>query len=208
VPFCEAEGRFADEQLRAGIRAQGLSKVDLLFIDSPVGTVGRQQLLSQFMSILSIRYVLYHDALRDAVNIFLDQQKFRLRPVTFMSSVRGLMLLENQAIEEYSSHLDTDAVINPMNVRISVDRSEPLVVAPSRDVSVRTELENLGANRISSRLHYPVVASYHCQVRASLAVVTRQMGGNQIDRFPDRGIEHFSGNRICRRAVEIVIQRS
>ena len=161
VPFSEAEGRFADEQLRAGIRAQGLSKVDLLFIDSPVGTIGRQQLLSQFMSILSIRYVLYHDALRDAVNIFLDQQNFRLRPVTFMSSGRGLILLENQAIEKYSSHLDTDAVINPMNVRISVGRSEPLVVAPSGEINVRIELENLGANRISSRLHYPVVASYH-----------------------------------------------
>ena len=114
------------------------------------------------MSILSIRYVLYHDALRDAVNIFLDQQKFRLRPVTFMSSVRGLMLLENQAIEEYSSHLDTDGVIDPMNVRIRrCDRSEPLVVAPSREISVRTELENLGQTEFPAACTPGELPLYH-----------------------------------------------
>ncbi len=68
--------------------------VDLLFVDSPIGTANRSRILSQMLGFARIRYVIYHDVRRDLSNIFRDQKAFGLRLLRFVDSVRGLALFE------------------------------------------------------------------------------------------------------------------
>lgn len=161
VPFDDVRAEFEEESLRSQLQAVGLKKVDLLFIDSPVGTARRRKLLSQFMGILPMRYVLYHDAIRDAPNIFRDQQVFGLRLVAFMNSVRGLALLGNQSgTFEYRQQI-ANARIDPSGVRIATQGPELRTVTASTEVAYRILIDNCGTSTISSRIDYPVLASYH-----------------------------------------------
>ena len=162
VPFNASEGRFAEDELRSGLQRLHLTGADLLFIDSPVGTASRRCLLSQFMEILPFRYVAYHDAYRDAVNIFRDQSAFQLRPVFFTNSARGLIVFEvGPAQETLCSQPPTDAIVDPTMVALNVEQRELLVCTANQEFSVTVEARNLGTTRMSSHLASPVFASYH-----------------------------------------------
>ena len=161
VPFDTERGEFAPEELRAKLEEVGLQEVDLLFIDSPVGTASRRKLLTQFANILPIRYVLYHDAIRDAANIFQDQQTFELRPVAFVNSARGLALFENPGTTVDHARKVQDVRPNPVQVRIGLCDPHLQGVTLGEELSLRIEIENLGTDTISSDAEHPVFASYH-----------------------------------------------
>ena len=171
VPFDEEQCVFAADQLRAKLQDVGLQKVDLLFIDSPVGTASRRNLLTEFAEILPIRYVLYHDAIRDAANIFQDQQTFGLRPVTFVNSVRGLALFENLGATVALANKVRDFRPDPMRVRIDLCETQLQNVAPGDDLNLQIEIENVGTDTISSHAEHPVFASYHWLSRDGSVVV-------------------------------------
>ena len=90
VPFDPDERIFHSEPLRAALR--GHQRVDLIFIDSPVGTENRRRVLEQLVGIVETRYVMYHDVRRDLVNILADQKRHGLQLVRFIDSPRGLAI--------------------------------------------------------------------------------------------------------------------
>jgi hypothetical protein len=90
VSFDPAQRRFSAADLAAALR--GRNNVDLVFIDSPVGTENRQYVLGQILETVQTRYVMYHDVRRDLSNIFADQQHHNLRLIRFIDSPRGLAL--------------------------------------------------------------------------------------------------------------------
>ena len=90
VPFDEESATWSRGELRRIL--DHTAEADLLFIDSPIGTRRRAKILSEMLSLLPIRYVMYHDARRDLVNVVQDQQQFGLRLVRFVESPRGLAL--------------------------------------------------------------------------------------------------------------------
>jgi hypothetical protein len=92
VPFDPRAGRFLDASLAAAL--QPLGRVDFLFIDAPVGTRNRRNVLSQMLEHVSVRYVAYHDARRDLANILDDQRAFGLRSLKAIDSPRGLVFFE------------------------------------------------------------------------------------------------------------------
>jgi hypothetical protein len=90
VQFDRTERQFRPDQLRSALA--DLSQVDLVFVDSPIGTENRRGVLSQILDLVRTRYVLYHDVRRDLSNIFADQARHGLRIVDFVDSSRGLAL--------------------------------------------------------------------------------------------------------------------
>jgi hypothetical protein len=92
VPFLEGSATFPAIELARAL--EDVSEADLLFIDSPNGTSNRRNVLSQILSLVRVRYVLYHDLWRDAVNVFRDQQRFDLRLIRLLETPRGLALFE------------------------------------------------------------------------------------------------------------------
>jgi hypothetical protein len=167
VPFDDELAEFSEDILESKIRATGWYEADLLFIDSPVGTGRRTNLLRQFSKLLRFRYVMYHDAIRDSANIFRDQHEFGLRPARFLNTVRGLVLLENPAattrsqLTQMPSQVPADATIDPLGVRISAELPGPAVAAANSEFVVRLGVENTSAGLLSSNLQQPVQAAYH-----------------------------------------------
>ena len=162
VPYDEERAEFAEDELCSKLQEIGLHNVDLLFIDSPVGTSRRRNLLSQFMNLVTPRYVMYHDAVRDAENIYLDQNKFSLRPVRFLDSVRGLILLENPGTTLTSSpQPTTDVRVDATGVSITAHNRATQVLHPGQKAEFRIRIENGGPSRLSSYFDLPVYASYH-----------------------------------------------
>jgi hypothetical protein len=90
VPFDAERRQFSAGELRSALA--NITQVDLLFIDSPIGTENRRHVLRQILEIVTVRYVLYHDVRRDLSNIFADQQRHGLRLIRFVDSSRGLAL--------------------------------------------------------------------------------------------------------------------
>ncbi len=165
VPFDDLRGEFSEETLAPKIRELEWDQADLLFIDSPVGTARRANLLRQFSKLLAFRFVLYHDAIRDSGNIFRDQHEFGLRPARFLNSVRGLILLENPNAFGESGRpvsLPCEAtIVNPSEVRISAEFAGAPSVPAKREFAVHLGIENTGAGVLSSNLYQPVHAAYH-----------------------------------------------
>ena len=82
------------DPLHVAALLKGFDAVDLVFIDSPIGTQNRSRVVECLLGHVSVKYVLYHDARRDAVNLVRDQQRFCLRLIQFVESERGLALFE------------------------------------------------------------------------------------------------------------------
>lgn len=171
VPFDDAASQFQDGKLRAQLEALQLRQVDLLFIDSPVGTGRRRNLLSQMTRILPIRHVLYHDANRDAVNVFRDQKQFALKPLDFLDSTRGLVLLEITREAHPQATKIPDYIVDPQRVEISLTGLRPELVPVHSITNVRINVANHGTVALSSRLARPVMAAYHWLDEAGKVVV-------------------------------------
>lgn len=161
VPYDETLNSFADNLLRFQIKSTGLDRVDLLFIDSPVGTARRRGMLSQFIQILPIRYVLYHDAIRDSANIFRDQNTFGLRLVKFVDSGRGLVLLENTGQQSERGQQLQNQPIDPLRVQVRVDDTSLRTCRAGEALSIQVTVDNQGTGQLSSNLKHPVFGAYH-----------------------------------------------
>jgi hypothetical protein len=91
VPFDEEARRFSRPGWRLALADQP-SPTDLLFIDSPIGTERRAGLLAQVLEDVDVRFVLYHDVWRDAINVLRDVKRFDLRLESLWETPRGLAL--------------------------------------------------------------------------------------------------------------------
>jgi hypothetical protein len=91
VGFDQATAEFDRGELETALRGQ---TCDLLFVDSPVGTRNRSEVLEIFYPLLKPRYVLVHDAHRDVQNVYRWMQTFGLNVLEYFPSWRGIILLE------------------------------------------------------------------------------------------------------------------
>lgn len=164
VPFDHQQRRFAEPELRNRLAAQKLTDVDLLFIDSPIGTQNRQHVLSQLLGFVKPRFVLYHDSLRDSANVFTDQMQHGLRLVSFLNSPRGLALFAVPPCRKLPAlpevfHAAT-VVAKPLVTIAILDRYVGPVDTGGQ-FHVRIALTNSGAMTLSSRYLQPVYVAYH-----------------------------------------------
>jgi len=174
VPFDHERRRFSDPELRDRLAEQELSDVDLLFIDSPIGTRNRQNLLSQLLSLVKPQFVLYHDSLRDAANLFQDQMRHRLKLIYFVDSPRGMTLFGLPPCEEWGTLGDSfDAATVVPEPHTSVAFVEPRTTVFERGGKsrVRIALTNTSGAMLSSRYRQPVQMAYHWRTREGKMVV-------------------------------------
>ena len=92
IPFDPVERRFDEATLAAAIARRGLTTPDLLFIDSPVGTVSRRGVFSQLQRIIRARFIAFHDARRDADLVF-EAMGVGYLLHSYLPSLRGFVLL-------------------------------------------------------------------------------------------------------------------
>lgn len=174
VSFDHKRRRFSETELRDRLAEQRLSDVDLLFIDSPIGTRNRQNLLLQLLSWVKPQFVLYHDSLRDSANLFQDQMRHRLKLLYFLDSPRGLALFGVPPCEEWGTLWDPfDASTVVPDPRTSVAFIEPhsTVFEGCGKSRVRIALTNTSGTMLSSRYEQPVLMAYHWRTREGKMVV-------------------------------------
>src|SRR5207244_7139992 len=78
VRFDASTNMFDEVELRDAL-AGFMTTPDLVFIDAPPGRAARSRVLHQLLLHVTPRYVLFHDAHRDAANLFAYQQSLGLR---------------------------------------------------------------------------------------------------------------------------------
>jgi hypothetical protein len=174
VPFDHARRRFVEPELGNRLAEFEVSDVDLLFIDSPVGTRNRQHVLSQLLGWVKPRFALYHDSLRDAANLFQDQQRHGLRLVHFFDSPSGLTLFALPPYGESATLSDSfDAATVVPDPRAGIGFLEPhtTVFEPGCQSRVRVALINVAGAALSSRYAQPVCMTYHWRTRDGNMVV-------------------------------------
>jgi len=93
VHFDVHSAEFDRGQLESALRGQSS---DLLFVDSPVGSRNRSNILESFCRYLEPRFILIHDAYRDARNVYRWMRTFDLKVLEYLSSWRGLLFLEKR----------------------------------------------------------------------------------------------------------------
>ena len=163
VPFDDQTNQFHEPTLASQLAQEQLREVDLIFIDSPVGTLRRAGVLSQLTRLLKTRYVLYHDALRDAANVFADQQRFGLRMVRWFETPRGLVLFEMPSSEPGPPLLPLrshDIAFQAPRARLEL-LDPPTVLRTGSPASIGLDIENHSEHIYSSDSVYPVHISYH-----------------------------------------------
>jgi hypothetical protein len=174
VPFDHEHHQFSEPKLRDRLAEQELSEVDLLFIDSPIGTQNRQNILSQLLSWVKPRFVLYHDSLRDAANLFQDQTRHGLRLIYFLDSPRGLTLFALPPYEEsetLSDSIDAATVVPDPRTSIVFLETHATVFELGGQYRVRVVLTNMAGAMLSSRYTQPVHMAYHWRTRDGKMVV-------------------------------------
>jgi len=147
-----------EAELEDQIAKQQLSNVDLLFIDSPQGA------LAQLVRHVKPRFVMYHDALRDAVNLFKDQVKHELKLMYFLDSPRGLALFAGppfRGLPLPPEPFDAQTMVPPHQSRIAVLDTSPTTAAPGCLFDIRVLLTNTTEKTLSSRYNRPVLVAYH-----------------------------------------------
>ena len=168
VPFDHQQYRFSDLELRDRLAEQKLSHVDLLFVDSPIGTRNRRNILSQLLNWVKPRFVLYHDSLRDAKNLFRDQARHGLRLIHFLDSPRGLALFAVPPCQEpvtLSDSFDAATVVPEYRVSIAFLEPRPTVFEPGGTYRVRIVLANKSRAILSTQYTHPVNMAYHWRTR-------------------------------------------
>lgn len=163
VDFDYQHQRFDDSQLSRQFAANPISEVDLLFIDSPVGTKNRRDIASQLLAYIQPRFVLYHDALRDSVNIFRDQARYGWKAIDFLDSPRGLALFAVSPDEDASlpEVFDPDTVLSEIRSALMLLQPDPLSLTAGERRFIRICLRNNTQLILSSRYRKPVHISYH-----------------------------------------------
>jgi len=90
VSFDPVSSELDPDNLASALQGQ---PCDLLFVDSPVGTRNRSKVLDSFLRHLEPRFILIHDAHRDAQNVYRWMRIFELKVLEHLPSWRGLVLL-------------------------------------------------------------------------------------------------------------------
>jgi hypothetical protein len=159
VRFDDAAGQFDEAQLALAL-PDANRRVDLLFIDSPVGTFRRAKVLSQLTAKVRPRFVALHDARRDAENIFCDLTRLDFRVLSYFPSVRGMLLLGNRCESVNSYRVAQDAAIDADRLRLAADR-QSVNALRGTETSCRIAVENGSGHVLSSNYIHPVHVSYH-----------------------------------------------
>jgi hypothetical protein len=110
------------------------------------------------------RFVLYHDALRDSVNLFRDQTRHGLKLIQFIESPRGLALFALPPYEEsgtLSESFDTATVVSEPSARIAFLEPDATVFERGGQYRIRIALKNTARAMLSSRYAQPVHMAYH-----------------------------------------------
>ena len=173
VPFDNQGHRFAEPDLSNALSSHRLRQVDLLFIDSPIGTLNRRNLFGQLTSLVKPRFVLYHDSLRDAANIFEDQMRHALKLIDFVDSPRGMALFAVPPCEKarpLAHRFDAATVVAEPGTSIAIVDC-PASAAPADHFQVRVALTNTTAAMLSSRYTRPVHMAYHWLTQAGDVLV-------------------------------------
>ena len=164
VPFDRRLRRFAEPELRKTLSDHSVSAVDLLFVDSPPGTRNRQNVLSQLLALVKPRYVLYHDAVRDAANIFRDQVRHGLKLIDFFDSPRGLVLFRLPSDVKagmFAEQFDPATILPEQRTTVAFVRPWPGAVKPGEKFRPLVTLTNTSSATLSSRYARPVHIAYH-----------------------------------------------
>jgi hypothetical protein len=133
----------------------------LVFVDSPVGTPRRRWVLTQLLGHVKTRFVLIHDALRDAANVYADEQAHGLRLLQVLDSPRGMLLF---AVGEPQRPpvvpLPRDMTVKEPRATLALVDA-PTHLRPGERCALTIELINTGAEPWSSDFDQPVRLSYH-----------------------------------------------
>jgi hypothetical protein len=92
VPL-DSAGRFEKNALDNAIAGSAIGHVDLMYIDSPVGTHRRRLALDQLRSCIACTFIAFHDAHRDAELVLATTVATGSRLHAHLASWRGLVLL-------------------------------------------------------------------------------------------------------------------
>jgi hypothetical protein len=164
VPFDEERRRFSEPELRDRLAELGLSAVDLLFIDSPVGARNRHNVPSQLLEQVKPRFVLYHDSLRDSANLLQDQVRHDLKLIYFLDSPRGLALFALPPHETsgwLTDSFDAATVVSEGRVILAFLEPRAAVLQAGERSCVRIGLTNTTEDTLSSRYTQPIHLAYH-----------------------------------------------
>ena len=160
VPFFDDRHEYDPEALEGALRDIP-KEIDLIFIDSPVGTRNRSRVLTQLLHMLRPRFVLFHDAHRDSENLYRYQLEHELRVVDYLPSRRGMVLfsLGGQAIKPVPQPPDDDVILD---ARWVIDiHGVPQSVVAGGEFTLKVAVANRGRQILSSRYRNPVHVSYH-----------------------------------------------
>lgn len=164
IPFDPNGALFDRETLLQAVSEFAPSgKINLLLVDSPSGTQARSRIVEQVLPLAKPRYVLVHDALRDAGNVFECMQRFGMRLAAFLPSDRGAILLRARDEGETCPGLmDLDRGTEMQSPRIRIELLKLVENAPGdRWQGCMIRITNLGPQTLSSRYTNPVHCSYH-----------------------------------------------
>ncbi|WP_198038137.1 TylF/MycF/NovP-related O-methyltransferase [Skermanella stibiiresistens] len=160
IGFDTSERLFDGEALERAIG--GFSReVDLVFVDSPVGTLNRAGVLDQILSHVSTKRVLFHDAMRDGVNLFRHMNRYGLSVAGMLESDRGMVLCSTGGeIAAVPNGHPADIIIDQPDFRLTTT-DLMIAVAPGQSFEIAVELVNQSPRTLSSDFVHPVMLSYH-----------------------------------------------
>lgn len=172
VPFDPGTRQFEAVALDAALADR--PPVDLLFVDSPIGSANRARMCEQLLERVGARFLLVHDVHRDVRNVLDDLTRFGLHVVEYYASGRGLLLLgvgsdagvPPQRFDPLHPHL-VSPVPEPAVEFVVVDA--PDRAPPSSTVPVRLRLTNHSGGLVTSHGQHPVRIAHHRFVGDAIA---------------------------------------
>ena len=164
VPFDHGRRRFDPAGLSAALDAEHLWRPDLLFIDSPAGTANRSGVFEQVTGLTKPRFVMLHDAFRDAEIVYAALDTGRYQLLSHFPSLRGMALLGPVGRNPTKRRLRGEPANTGARRRNFF--AEPLPGHPRAQVSrdsflQRIVLRNTGRSTWRHDNQTPVLLSYH-----------------------------------------------
>ncbi|MFI5295453.1 MAG: hypothetical protein ACHQ0Y_10560 [Thermodesulfovibrionales bacterium] len=186
VPFLNDKVLFDEQGIADALRTFS-ETVDLIFIDSSISTRNRSRILTQILHHVEAKYVLFHDTLRDAANIYSYQVLHDLTLIDFLPTARGMALFrigrpKDKALSPASLPKSLFRLLRgtfskqksnsprmirkPSNIVVTDPSYElaadfPDAVRPNRMAYARVTLTNTGTDVLSSSYKNPIFITYH-----------------------------------------------
>jgi hypothetical protein len=162
VPLHHDRHVFAESELSRQIAAHNISSIDLLVLDSASGKTDLRDVLSQLITQMRVRFVLYPDAVQDPIKMLRDQERHGLKLVSYCGSARGpaLFSVPDRYVHRVSAGaFDAATIVREPKVYIAV--TGPVSIATFRNSQIRVRLRNAAESMLSSDYTYPVHVAYH-----------------------------------------------